>query len=702
LKILVSWLRDFVPITVSVKQLADGLTMRGFEVSAIDPAPVIPERPRNSEDAVLDLEITTNRPDCLSVIGIAREVSTLFGTELQIPALPAASSTSSADSLSVTVEDHAQDLCARYTASTGNVRVEPSPDWLSARLRAADVRPVNNVVDVTNYVLLELGHPMHAFDRDQLKGDEIRIRQARAGEIVKTLDDEDRALTDQMLVIADQVNAQAVAGIMGSAASEVTASTKRVTLESAYFTPRSIRRTSKELGLSTEASYRFERGADIEAPLGAMLRAQQLLIEIGACSSWSTIVDHYPAKHIQPSVSLRHARIKRVLGIDVEPSFVIKTLTQLGFNLATASQPDAPLEWNVTVPTHRVDVGREIDLIEEIARHYGYDRLPSTFPVLLSPPNPKSNYITQQQTVRHALTASGCSEAITYGFIEEIAGTAFLPEGEDPVRVANPLSEKYDILRPSLLPGLVDSLIYNRRREHHDIRLFEIGHRFTANAGETAGVALVLTGSSRLEHWSNTERKTDLYDLIGIIDTLCDALGIVVTYAADTQPAFVPGQTSRISATSPAKPNKSVTLGYLGQLDQAFCRKRGLPAAGDDLYAAELDLGVAAAVATDRRRMIAQPLPRHPSVLRDIAIIIDAALPAATVRGTIRQAGPATLLSIREFDRYEGENVAAGCISLAFRLTFRASDRTLTDTEVQQSMDSIVEALQTTHDAVLR
>ena len=674
--------------------------MRGFEVSAIDPAPVIPERPTNSEDAVLDLEITTNRPDCLSVIGIAREVSTLFGADLNSPALSVIPSED--DPLTVTVEDHAQELCARYAASTGDVHVAPSPSWLSSRLMAADVRPVNNVVDVTNYVLLELGHPMHAFDRDQLTGDEIRIRQAHAGELIKTLDGEVRRLTDQMLVIADQVSPQAIAGVMGGAASEVTVSTKRVTLESAYFAPRSVRRTSKELGLSTEASYRFERGADIEAPLRAMLHAQQLLTEIGACTSWSTILDHYPVKHIRPTVSLRHARIKRVLGIDVEPSFVLNTLKQLGFDVTTASQSDTQLEWSVTIPTHRVDVSREIDLIEEIARHHGYDRLPSTFPAMFSPPNPTSKYIQQQRAVRHALTASGCSEAITYGFIEEIAGTAFLSEGEDPVRVANPLSEKYDILRPSLLPGLVDSLVYNRRREHHDIRLFEIGRRFTINTGETAGVALILTGASLLEHWSNNERKTDLYDLIGIVDTLCDALGIVATYILDTRPVFVPGQTSRITATNQAKPDKPITLGYLGQLAPAFCRKRGLPAAGDNIYAAELDLGAAAAVATDRRRMIAQPLPRHPSVLRDIAIIVDATLPAATVRGTIRQAGPATLLSIREFDRYEGENVAAGCISLGFRLTFRASDRTLTDTEVQESMDSIVAALQTTHGAVLR
>ena len=700
MKILVSWLRDFVPFKVSVNELADALTMRGFEVSAIDPAPVIPERPTNSEDAVLDLEITTNRPDCLGVVGIAREVSTLFGIDLNSPALSAAPSDE--DPLTVTVEDHAQKLCARYTASTGNVHIGPSPPWLSARLMAADIRPVNNVVDVTNYVLLELGHPMHAFDRDLLKGDEIRVRQAHAGEHIQTLDGEDRALTNQMLVIADQVSPQAVAGVMGGAASEVTASTKRVTLESAYFEPRSIRRTSKQLGLSTEASYRFERGTDIEAPLRAMLRAQQLLIEIGACTSWSAILDHYPVKHIRPSVPLRHARIKRVIGIDIKSSFVLNTLKQLGFDVTPTNQSGAQLEWSVEVPTHRVDVSREIDLIEEIVRHHGYDRLPPTFPAMSSPPNPPSPYIEQQRTVRRALTASGCSEAITYGFIEETAGKEFLSEGEESVRVANPLSEKYNILRPSLLPGLVDSLIYNRRREHRDIRLFEIGHRFTINTGETAGVAVILTGASLLEHWSHNERKTDLYDLIGIIDILCDALGIVATYKADTQPTFVSGRTSCITAASQAEPAKSVTLGYLGQLEPNFCRKRGLPAAGDDIYAAEFDLGAAAAVATDRRRMIAQPLPRHPSVLRDIAIIVDATLPAATVRGTIRQAGPATLLNIREFDRYEGENVSAGCVSLAFRLTFRASDRTLTDTEVQQSMDSIVTALQTTHGAVLR
>ena len=270
------------------------------------------------------------------MVGIAREVSTLFGIDLNSPALSAAPSDE--DPLTVTVEDHAQKLCARYTASTGNVHIGPSPPWLSARLMAADIRPVNNVVDVTNYVLLELGHPMHAFDRDLLKGDEIRVRQAHAGEHIQTLDGEDRALTNQMLVIADQVSPQAVAGVMGGAASEVTASTKRVTLESAYFEPRSIRRTSKQLGLSTEASYRFERGTDIEAPLRAMLRAQQLLIEIGACTSWSAILDHYPVKHIRPNVPLRHARIKRVIGIDIKSSFVLNTLKQLGFDVTATNQ----------------------------------------------------------------------------------------------------------------------------------------------------------------------------------------------------------------------------------------------------------------------------------------------------------------------------------------------------------------------------
>ena len=699
MRILVSWLRDLVPVAVSIDELADALTMCGFAVSAIDPAPAVPDRPPAGDDAVLDLEITTNRPDCLSVLGIAREVATIYGQTLSWPAL--ADAAPGDDPLPVTIED--DELCPRYAASVATVTVGPSPGWLATRLEASDVRPINNVVDVTNYVLLELGHPMHAFDLERLGGGELRIRRARPGETVRTLDGETRTLADAMLVIADAERPQAVAGVMGGADSEVTASTTRVVFESAYFQPVSVRRTSKRLGLSTDASYRFERGADIDAPVRAMRRAQALLAEIGAGTPHGATVDRYPVPRDPVHVPLRHSRISRVLGIDIEPAFVHQTLDRLGFDVETTATDDDGPTWRVMVPTHRVDVSREIDLIEEVARHHGYDRLPSTFPALVRPPAPLATPIEQRRLARRVLTASGCSEAITYGFIEETAGRPFLPDGEEPVRIANPLSERYTVLRPSLVPGLVDSLVYNRRREHRDIRLFEIGHRFTAGGGETAGLAIALTGAASLEHWSGGERETDLFDLTGIVDRVCDALGVTPTFDADTRPELVAGRTSAVRATAPSEANHSpVTLGYLGQLAPPVASARGLPAAADAVYVAELNLDAMAQVAVDRRAMVAAPLPRHPSIVRDIAIVVDATLPAANVRGTIQAAAPDTLLHVREFDRYEGKGVPAGSVSLAFRLTFRAADRTLTDAEVQQTMEAVVATLEFTHDATLR
>lgn len=702
---MVSWLRDLVPVTVSIEELADALTMRGFEVSAIDPAPVIPDRqsPKRNEapDAVLDLEVTTNRPDCLSVLGIAREVATIYGHPLSGPTL--ADVATGEDPLPVTIEDHAHNLCPRYAASVAQVTVGPSPGWLAARLEAADVRPINNVVDVTNYVLLELGHPMHAFDLEKLRGGELRVRLARPGETVRTLDEALRTLSDDMLVIADAERPQALAGVMGGADSEVTTLTTQVVFESAYFQPVSVRRTSKHLGLSTNASYRFERGADINAPVRAIQRAQALLAEIGAGRSKGSIVDRYPVPRSPIQVTLRHSRISRVLGIDIEPAFVQQIFDQLGFEIEATTTDSHGLTWRVVVPTYRVDVSREIDLIEEVVRHYGYDKLPSSFPAMVRPPAPLAAPIEQRRLVGQVLTASGCTEAITYSFIEEIAGRPFVPDGEDPVRIANPLSENHTVLRPSLIPGLVDSLIYNRRREHRDIRLFEIGRRFTAGGGETTAVAIALTGAASLEHWSGSERETDLFDLTGIIDRVCDALGVTPTFDSDTRPEFVPGQTSTVRAPMlSGQSDAQVTLGHLGQLAPSLASARGLPGAADAVYVAELNLDAIARVAVNRRSMVATPLPRHPSIIRDIALVLDSTLPAARVRGTIRAAAPDTLLHVREFDRFEGKGVPAGSVSLAFRLTFRAPDRTLTDVEVQHAMDAVVAALESTHNATLR
>ena len=698
MKILVSWLRELVPVTVSVDELAEALTAHGFEVSAIEPAPPVPGRPARGEDAVLDLEITTNRPDCLCVAGIAREVSAIYGGTITWPAL--ATTPAGDDALPVTIEQHARALCPRYAASVAEVTVAPSPAWMAARLEAAGVRPINNVVDVTNYVMIELGQPMHAFDLDRLAGGELRIRRARAGEPVRTLDGVERTLADDMLVIADGARPQAVAGVMGGADSEVGAGTVRAAFESAWFDPVSVRRTSNRLALSTDASFRFERGADIEAPVRAMRRAHQLLAEIGGGTPRGPIVDRYPAPREPATVTLRHARVGRVLGVDVQPAFVPETLERLGFGVEPETVDGDGVRWQVTVPPHRVDVSREIDLIEEIARHHGYERLPSTFPAVVRAPAPAGDALSRRRLLRRVLTAGGCSEAITYGFIEDAAARPFIDRPDDLVRIANPLSEKFAVLRPSLVPGLLDALIHNRRREHRDIRLFEIGRRFTAADGETSGFAVALTGASTPRHWSGGERPTDLFDAIGLLDRVCEAFGVKPAYEPVGRDTLVPGRAAAVRATAPGAA-QPVGLGYVGQLAASIAQARGLPA-DDAIYVAELDLAAIARTGADRRRMVAAPLPRYPSIVRDLAVIIDAALPAATVRDTIRSVAPETLLQVREFDRYAGKGIPDGRMSLALRLTFRAADRTLTDVEVHQAMDTIVAALETIYQATLR
>ena len=689
-------------VDASVDQLAEVLTMRGFEVSAIERLPA--GIGVSQEDAVLNLEITTNRPDCLSVLGIAREVSTIYNTPLLRPDLteddPAAT-TAADDLIDVTIEN--VEFSPRYAAAVTEVTVGTSPSWLAARLEAAGVRPINNVVDVTNYVMLECGQPMHAFDLDRLAGHALRIRCARPGEAIRTLDGQQRPLQPEMLVIADAERPQAIAGVMGGAESEVTSETRTIVLESAYFLPTSVRRTSKQLGLSTDASYRFERGADPEVPVQAMRRARALLAQIDAGRPIGSIVDRYPAPQPAREVELRHAQIARVLGQEVEPTFVPQTLGRLGFNVHEVAPSRTGPRWRVTIPSHRVDVNREVDLVEEIARHHGYDRLPSTFPALVRAPAPPGRWLQRNQLLRRVLTASGCWEAITYGFIEKAAAVPFVPNTSDIVPIANPLSEKFSVLRPSLLPGLIDSLVWNRRREQRDIRLFEIGKRFQQSTGETPGVAFAMTGSGLPKHWSAGERLMDLFDAKGVVERVCDALGVTPVFEQVDRPELVLGRGAAVRA---GLTGTDAVLGFVGQLSPTIAMERGLPSTGNDIYIAELDLDALDQVATDRDTMQAVPLPKYPSIVRDIAILIDATLPARVVRDTIRAAASETLVSLLEFDRYEGKNVLEdvlqGRVSLALRLTFRASDRTLTDTEVQKTMDAIVAALKNEHQATLR
>ncbi len=678
------WLSDLVDVPADVSVVADAIALRGFEVAAIEPAPV----------PVIDFEITANRPDCLSHVGLAREAAAIWGRPLRLPAMAPRDGRPAGADEAVAVDLEAADLCPRYCAQVFEVRIGRSPEWLRTRLEAAGVRAINNVVDVTNYVMLELGQPLHAFDLRHLAGHRIVVRRAGDGERMQTLDGVDRTLDAEMLVIADAGRAVAIAGVMGGQNSEIAADTTRIVLESATFLPASVRRTSKRLSLKTEASSRFERGADIAAaPLG-IWRTAALLAEIDGGAPIGPLIDRYPAPRPLTEIPLRASRITRLLGQAVPAADVVRYLEPLGFAVRDAGGAEAG--WVVTVPSFRVDVSREADLIEEVGRHYGFDRLPARFPALAAPQPPPDRRVGRDRLVRAALTAAGFSEAMTFAFIERPAALPFCEPGVEPAAIANPLSEKFAVLRPSLLPGLVDACAHNRRRGRRDVALFETGSRFTA-AGEGRSAAVVWCGAAAALHWSGPPRAVDFFDVRGAVELLCAALGLPVSaleFRAMSPGWLVRGRAAEVRSIAGA------TLGTLGQLQPAVAEARGCPA-GEAVYVAELDLD-ATVEAAGAAPLRAEPLPRFPSIVRDISILVDEALPAAAVRGTIRSSAPATLVSVVEFDRYQGKGVPEGRVSLSLRLTFRDSDRTLTDDEAQHATDRILRALVAAHGAEQR
>ncbi|HZI79228.1 MAG TPA: phenylalanine--tRNA ligase subunit beta [Vicinamibacterales bacterium] len=679
MKVLFSWLKEFVDVPGTAADVAARLSVRGFAVEGIEGA---------GDDAVIDFEVTANRPDCLSVLGLAREVATAYTLPLREPAENVAlASLIPADRAEVSVHLDDPDLGPRYAGAAADVTVGASPEWLQARLRSAGVRPISNVVDITNYVLLELGQPMHAFDLTKIGGAEIRVRRARPGERIATLDGQNRALAPEMLVIADAAAPIAIAGVMGGADSEVSGGTRTIVFESASFNANSVRRTSKALGLKTEASTRFERGVDPNLPLLAMRRACALLEAAGAGRARGQVVDAYPAPVAPRQLALRRSRLASLLGVNVPDADVTAILSALGFGLAPAGDG-----WMVTAPTRRVDVVREVDVIEEVARHYGFDRIPATFPALRAAAPPMDPRITRARHLRRVLTGAGFSEAVTFGFIAEPAAAPFAAPG-DVAAIANPLSETFAVLRPSALPGLLDALAHNRRREQRDVRLFELGNVFSKARGERQSLALAWIGGSDAAHWSGAVPDVTFFDMKGAVDRVCRALHVQAAVVPHAESWLVAGQAAALMSGEQR-------IGVVGRLSKALAERHGLP--GDDaVFVADLDLDAVASVAGAHATRVV-PLPRYPSVTRDIALLVSDTLPAADLRASIRRAAPPTLAEVREFDRYQGKGVPDGKVSLALRLTFRAADRTLTDAEIQTAMDAIMRALSAEHAAVQR
>lgn len=672
MKVPLSWIREFVDVKASAEEIGALMGNRGLPLESLE---------RHGDEVVLDFEVTANRPDCMSVIGIAREIATAYDLKLESSKVPPLHANGT---VPITIDE--PQLCCRYVGAVAEVQVGPSPKWMQDRLTMCGVRPISNIVDITNYVMLELGQPMHAFDLAKMRQGKIVVRRAKAGEKMTTLDGKPRTLSPDMLVIADAECAEDIGGVMGGAASEITNATTRVAFEAAYFAPSQIRSTSKKLGLKTEASSRFERGADRTAPPRAMARAIQLLEQIGAGKFTGDATDNYPTPHQPKTMHLEKKKISGLLGMDVPDSSVNRILTSLGFEAKSSTDG-----WDVVPPPWRVDMHRQVDLIEEVGRHHGFEHLPATFPGVEQAPPPSDPRIARDRKARTALLGMGFSESITLAFIEAKAAEPFL-NGKAPVTLANPLSELFAVMRPSVLPGLIDSVSHNRRHGRPDVRVFEIGTRFLPT-GESRAVGFAWTGLASVDHWSGARRPVDFFDAKGVVEQLLSLFNVSAAITEIDREFLVPGRAAAVTI------NGSV-VGVFGQLAPAVAEARDLPAT-DEVYVGSLDLDALSAASPAETLRVAA-LPRYPSVVRDVSILVADTLSAETVRGTIRSAAPPALIDVREFDRYQGKGIPEGKVSLSYRLTFQSPERTLTDDEVSAAMNAIVDALKRAHDAEQR
>jgi phenylalanyl-tRNA synthetase beta chain len=670
---------------------------------------------RSGGDVVYDLEITPNRPDWNSIIGIAREIAAVTGNPLRIPELRTPNSElRTEDLVFIRIED--AKLCPRYTARVvKGVKIGPSPDWLRSTLEKVGIRSINNVVDVTNYVLMEVGHPLHAFDYHLIaKGKDgkpaIIIRRANAGEKFKTLDNVERTLTNEMLLIADEQKGIALAGIMGGQNTEINNSTTDVLIESACFSPTNIRRTSKALGLRSESSYRFERGADIGICDWASQRAAQLILETAGGQLADGAVDAYP-KPVEPKqVTLRHHKVNELLGIVLKLEECEFYLGQLGLKTVGrkvrpvgAGGPPEPVTFRI--PSFRVDLKREVDLIEEIARMHGVDKIPATPPRGAIGTNAFDSVHDEMAAARRILSGLGLNEAQGQTLIAK--AECRMPNAEL-VALANPLSSDMDVLRPSLLPGLIHSLRHNVSHKNYDVALFEIGRVFAQGrdaspkrpddpAGhpcqEERRVAIALTGRRHPLFWTGEDRdaKFDACDLKGLLEEFFEQFGLrgmTFNRRAESTALFLESATIQLGKQ---------TLGELGQLSPVLAKKYDLR---DAVLLAELNLDWLLARRNPSKSF--KPFPQFPAIRRDVAMIVPETTTHEAVLQTVKQAKPANLESVELFDVFRGKNVPEGQKSLAYAFTYRAADKTLTDAEANAAHTKVVEAFKTQLKATVR
>lgn len=658
------------------------------------------------DDEVLDLDLTPNRSDCLSMLGVAYEVGALLDRPVKLPAVSdGLAETDKRTSDAVRIEVEAKEDCPHYAARImEGVTIAPSPLWLQNRLMAAGIRPINNVVDVTNFVMLEFGHPLHAFDADTLAdgGSRIVVRHAREGERMTTLDGQERELEPHMLLITDGEKPIALAGVMGGENSEVTQGTTRILLESARFSGRSVRRTSRELGLRSEASLRYEKEVNPEAVIPALNRAAALLCRLAGGRAHGGHAEACADMPSPVSVPLSVQRVNEMLGTALTADDIRALFARLGFAVEGSGE-----SFLITAPLRRGDMVRDVDLIEEIARLYGYDNIPTTLVRGETTPGALTKAQRVAREVRRVLTGAGLHEAVTYSLTVEGRARSFPGLFDAPglhtIRLSMPMSEERSVLRTSVLPHLVEAAVHNRNRNEDDVALFELGSVFlseeegtlTSLPQERRTLAAIITGAKTAPHWTELARtKVDFYDLKGILEKLTSYLGVDTVYEASAPAAFHPGRTADVFIVSGE--GTRTRLGRIGQLHPEVQAEWEL----DDTYVFELDFE-ALAEAADLRADYA-PLPRYPAASRDIAVVVDRAVPAGELLATIREGGGEFLESVRVFDVYTGERIGSDKKSVAFALVYRHGERTLTDEEIHKAHENVTSLLLERHGAELR
>ena len=643
-------------------------------------------------DTIFDMDITPNRPDCLCLVGIAREVAALTGqgwhlpeTEYEEKALPVDGQ--------ISVEIAAPDLCPRYCASliTG-IKVAESPRWLQQRLLKCGMRPINNIVDITNYVMLEYGQPLHAFDYHQIKGRKIIVRRATAGETIVSLDGVERRLAEDMLVIADEEEAVAIAGVMGGADSEVTPETTSILLESANFSPPSIHYTGRVLGLPSEACMRFERGIRPELTLPALKRATQLIVQLVGGQAAKGLVDVYPGKQEPESIPLSTSQVNQLLGVEFSLDQIVAALTSLSFECEVASASEV----RVTVPYWRSDIHQAVDIIEEVARIIGYDEIPATMLAQSVPRQNPEPILSLKRKVRYSLVGYGFQEVITYSLTSLEMLNRLLPEPHPldpmPLRVANPMTVEQEYLRPNLRANLLAALSANRRYEDSGIRLFELGKVYLPRPkdlpGEPEMLCGLLNGSRLGKSWHGGDDSFDFYDAKGVVEGLLSQLDIDASFEEGKDESLHPVKQAAIVIGG----NQ---LGVVGELHSKLLQAFEIPGAA---YLFEINL-TALLPFTVGHKMF-QPISRFPTIVRDIALVVDAGVTHRRVKDIINSFPLVKRVTV--FDVYSGKQVLLGKKSLAYSVTFQSPTHTLTDGEVNQVQQQILDRLSTELGATLR